>query len=500
MRLRFAPSPTGDLHVGGARTALFNWLLARQGGGSFVLRIEDTDRERSRSEHVRAIVKGLMWLGLDWDEGPVFQAEGMERHRQMGLELLERGLAYRDFTPPAEFARAREKAVSQGAGTTSRLPRALAERVSREEGDRRAAVGEDFAVRFRIPGGSTTWNDLVRGRTDFKNGEIDDFVILRSDGTPTYNLAVVSDDRDMGITHVIRGDDHISNTPKQILLYRALGKPVPAFGHLPMILGSDGRRLSKRHGARSVASYAAEGFFPEAMVNFLALLGWSPGTDQEALSRKELITRFSLERVLKKSAVFDEAKLRWLNGRYMAQMGLKALARELRRTLAQDRAEPVPPGDGNPGVEASDASPLLTREAFQRMTAALVPRSRTLAEMAKLARPYVGPVRGYEEKVARRTWHRDPERAVEILSATREVLARVSWTGEALEGEMRGLAEELGVAAGKVFQPLRLALTGSGASPGIFDVLLILGRKRSVRRVEEAVSAIRMSAVAPGAP
>ena len=476
MRLRFAPSPTGHLHVGGARTALFNWLLARRGGGGFVLRIEDTDRNRSRPEHVDAILNGLKWLGIGWDEGPYFQAAGVERHRAGALRLLDEGLAYRDFTPRGEFERARDAAVAAGKGAVTRLSRELAGRVSAAEGARRAAAGEPFAVRFLVPDGETSWRDLVHGEMRFANAEIDDFVILRGDGSPTYNLAVVSDDADTAITHVLRGDDHLSNTPKQILLYEALGLPVPEFGHLPMILGPDGKRLSKRHGARAVDAFRAEGVLPGAMVNFLALLGWSPGTDEELLSRDELVERFSLDRVLKKGAVFDPAKLFWMNGRHIAGMEAGELVAALGDALARE------------GVAREDIG--LGEEEFARMVAALVPRSRTFAEMARLARPYIGPVREYDPKAARKSWYRDPARAVAVLEAAGDRLEAVRWEEGALEDALRGLAGELGVGAGKVFQPLRLALTGSGASPGIFDVLLILGRERSLRRVGRAVGRI----------
>ncbi len=476
MRLRFAPSPTGHLHVGGARTALFNWLLARGSGGALVLRIEDTDRDRSRPEHVDAILNGLTWLGIDWDEGPYFQAAGVERHRADALRLLDEGRAYRDFTPRHEFERARDAAVAAGKGAVTRLSRELAARVPVAEGARRAAAGEPFAVRFLVPDGETSWRDLVHGEMRFANAEIDDFVILRGDGTPTYNLAVASDDADIAITHVLRGDDHLSNTPKQILLYEALGRPVPRFGHLPMILGPDGKRLSKRHGARAVDAFRAEGVLPRAMVNFLALLGWSPGTDEELLSRDELVGRFSLERVLKKGAVFDPAKLFWMNGRYIAGMEAGELVAALGDALARE------------GVAREDIG--LGEEAFARMVVALAPRSRTFTEMARLARPYVGPVREYEAKAARKNWYRDPAGAVAVLEAVGDRLAAARWEEGALEDALRGLAAELGVGAGKVFQPLRLALTGSGASPGIFDVLLILGRERSLRRVGRAVGRI----------
>ncbi len=476
MRVRFAPSPTGHLHVGGARTALFNWLLARRGGGAFVLRIEDTDRDRSRPEHVEAILNGLTWLGIDWDEGPHFQAAGVERHRSDALRLLAEGRAYRDFTPRGEFERARDAAVAAGSGAVTRLSRELAMRLPPAEQERRAEAGDPFAVRFLVPDGETSWRDLVHGDTRFANAEIDDFVILRSDGTPTYNLAVVSDDAHAAITHVLRGDDHISNTPKQILLCEALGHAVPAFGHLPMILGPDGKRLSKRHGARAVDAFAAEGVLPDAMVNFLALLGWSPGTDEELLSRDELVERFSLERVLRKGSVFDPAKLFWMNGRHIASMAPEALAAALRDALGRD------------GVAPEDIA--LGDEAFLLMAAALAPRSRTFGDMARLSRPYIGPVREYDAKATRRNWYRDPAATTAVLSAVRDRLAATPWEAAALETELRGLAGELEVGAGKVFQPLRVALTGVAASPGIFDVLLILGRERSVRRVERALGRI----------
>lgn len=476
MRLRFAPSPTGYLHVGGARTALFNWLLARGNGGAFLLRIEDTDRNRSRPEHVEAILGGLRWLGIDWDEEPVFQADGLERHRADALLLLERGSAYRDFTPQEEFERARDAAVAAGSGAVTRLSRELAARVPAAEAERRAAAGEPFAVRFRVPDGSTTWRDMVHGEKRFANSEIEDFVILRGDGTPTYNHAVVSDDAHMTVSHVIRGDDHISNTPKQILLYEALGHEVPAFGHLPMILGPDGKRLSKRHGAQAVNSYEEEGVLPEAMVNFLALLGWSPGTDEELMSRNELVVRFTMDRVLKKGSVFDPAKLYWMNGKYMGRLGTRELAVRLRRTLA---SRPSP-------AEAYE----LSDDAFRRMTEALAPRSRSFSEMATLAAPYVGPVTSYDAKAARKSWYRDPGGVAEVLKRVRAELAVAEWESESLEQSLRGLAGDLGMGAGKVFQPLRLALTGLPASPGIFDVLLILGRERSVRRIERAIHAI----------
>lgn len=501
MRLRFAPSPTGALHVGGARTALFNWLLARASGGDFVLRIEDTDRDRSRPEHVDAIVNGLAWLGLDWDEGPRFQAAGTERHRQEALALLEAGRAYRDFTPQAEFARARAEAVAAGRGSVARLPRTLAGQVSAEEGDRRAEAGEPFAVRFKVPDGVTTWEDLVHGAAQFDNAEIEDFVILRSDGSPTYNLAVASDDAEAAITHVVRGDDHLSNTPKQILLYQAWGRPPPSFGHLPLILAPGGARLSKRHGAQSVDAFRAEGVLPHAMVNFLALLGWSPGTDQELFRPDELVSRFSLDRVLKKGAVFDAEKLRWLNGRHMARAKTEDLAAALRAWTAT-RPRPAPARESAdarvPAPAAAGtatAGTALPEASFLRMVAALAPRSRTLAEMAQAAQPYLEPLKRWDPKAVRKTWRRDPTWTADLLADVSARLAGAPWREEPLEEALRELASERDVGAGRVFQPVRVALTGASASPGIGDVLMILGRDRSLRRVDAAASWIRSALI-----
>ena len=504
MRLRFAPSPTGSLHVGGARTALFNWLLARRHGGAFVLRIEDTDRDRSRPEHVDAIVNGLAWLGLDWDEGPFFQAAGAERHRRDALALLEAGRAYRDFTPQAEFAQARAETVAAGRGSVARLPRQLARRISAEEGERRAEAGEPCAIRFKVPDGVTAWDDLVHGAVRFDNAEIEDFVVLRSDGSPTYNLAVASDDAEAVITHVVRGDDHLSNTPKQILLYQAWGRPAPSFGHLPMILAPGGRRLSKRHGAQSVEAFRAQGVLPDAMTNFLALLGWSPGTDEELLSPDELVSRFSLDRVVKKGAVFDAEKLRWLNGRHMARMTTEELAVTLREwTVGHGQrvagSPPVPalaaespsPPRSAPSAAAPAPVAALPEASFRRMVAALAPRSRTLAEMAEAARPYLAPLESYDPKAVRKAWRRDPAWTAALLTDASAVLARAPWREEPLEEALQGLASDRNVGAGKVFQPLRVALTGASASPGIVDVLMILGRDRSLRRVDAAVSRLR---------
>ena len=472
-RVRFAPSPTGYLHVGGARTALFNWLLARKEGGVFILRIEDTDQERNRDEHVEAILHGLTWLGIDWDEGPLFQSEGRERHKTDALRLLAEGKAYRDFSDPAEV-----KAEAEARGLhPSRVARERADAVGPEEAERRAAAGEPFAVRFRVPDGETRFTDMVHGEMRFGNADVDDLVILRSDGTPVYNLAVVSDDHAQEITHVIRGDDHLSNTPKQALLYRALGYPEPVFGHVPLILGSDGKRLSKRHGATAVGDYEAQGILPEAMVNFLALLGWNPGDEREVMEREELVRAFTPERILKKSSVFDLEKLAWLNGRHLAATDTTRLVEAIRRRL--------PPG-GDPG-----ATRRLADDGWMgRLVELLKVRTRSVEEMADQARPFVFDALAYDAQAVEKHWRKDPGSAARFLAALAEKLRDVAWSEAVLEERVRGLAEELGVGAGKLIHPLRVALTGQAASPGIFEVLVLLGPERALERVEAALAQV----------
>jgi len=466
MRVRFAPSPTGYLHVCGARTALFNWLLARKAGGVFVLRIEDTDQQRNRDEHTEAILHGLGWLGIDWDEGPFFQSEGVDRHKEEALRLLAEGKAYRDFSDPDAV-----KAEAEARGMhPSRVAREKADAMGQEESERRAAAGEPFAIRFRVPDGETRFTDLVHGEMRFGNDDIDDLVILRSDGTPVYNLAVVSDDHAMGITHVIRGDDHLSNTPKQALLYRALGYPEPTFGHVPLILGTDGKRLSKRHGATAVGDYEAQGILPEAMVNFLALLGWNPGDEREVMSREELVEAFTAERILKKSSVFDLEKLSWLNGRHLAETPTVELLSRVRTRLGGV--------DGTAAVRLDDDAWMTT------LVELLKVRARTVDEIAVQARPYVGDVLEYDEQAVAKHWRKDPPEAAARLEAVAARLRSAEWTEEALEATLRGLAEEMGVGAGKLIHPLRVALTGQAASPGIFEVLVLLGRERALERIE----------------
>jgi glutamyl-tRNA synthetase len=475
LRVRFAPSPTGYLHVGGARTALFNWLLARRMGGVFVLRIEDTDRDRSSEAHTQAILDGMRWLGLDWDEGPFFQAEGIERHQQDALRLLREGKAYRDFMAPEALARLR----TEDPDRVIRAPREAAEALGHEEAEVRAAAGEPHAIRFRVPEGETIWEDAVHGPVRFRNQDIEDLVLLRSDGTPTYNLAVVSDDAASGITLVMRGDDHISNTPKQILLHEALGYAVPAFAHLPMILGPDGKRLSKRHGATAVGEYRAQGILPEAMVNFLAFLGWNPGTEEEVFTTDALITHFSLDRVQKKSAIFDPTRLAWLNGRHLAQSPTEVVAAEAIALLG-----PLP----------SEEQAWVDRDGgrwFHDLVDLLKVRSRTIDELARATRLYTASLPDLDPAAADRHWLREPAVARTYLEATVQALSTApDWTLGGLEVQIRGVADSLGAGAGKVIHPLRVALTGQSASPGIFEVLVVLGKERSLARIQWALDQI----------
>ncbi len=326
--VRFAPSPTGYLHVGGARTAIFNWLFARSTGGKFLLRIEDTDKERSSEEMVRAILDGLKWLGLDWDEPPMRQSNRSARHRAECLRLLESGHAYWCRCSAQEVEERRTQLWDRG--VAYRCPELCRNSLSTQAPD------ENAVLRFKVPEGKTHFNDIVHDAITFENSEIEDFVLLRSDGTPVYNVAVVVDDHDMDITHILRGDDHLSNTPKQIQLYRALGYDVPQFGHLPLILGPDKKRLSKRHGATAIGEYQMRGYLPSALVNYLALLGWSPGGDREIMTLDELIEAFDIRRVLKKSAVFDEEKLRWINGQHIRRLSISELMERLRPYIDGD--------------------------------------------------------------------------------------------------------------------------------------------------------------------
>ena len=474
-RLRFAPSPTGYLHVGGARTALFNWLYARKYGGQFLLRIEDTDKARSTAESTAAIFEGLHWLGLDYDEEVVYQAANVERHVVDSVKLLEVGAAYRCFCTPAELNERRQAA--EAAKEAFKYDRRC-DRLDPGDVERRVAAGEPHVIRFRVPPGTTEWVDLVHERIAFPNKDIEDFVVLRSDRTPIYNMAVVSDDIAMRITLVMRGDDHISNTPKQILIYQALGAALPQFAHLPMIHGLDGKKLSKRHGATAVGDYQHLGILPSAMVNFLALLGWSPGGDREVMSLGDMIALFSTDGLLRKAAVFDPKKLEWMNGQHLSLMGAAQL-------------EPLV-------TPALVAAGITTHEELSKrqdwylsLIDLLRVRARTIDDIVRQARPYFADEIEYDPEAVAKQW-KDGAAAAEVLTATAERLTLLpEWTAPAMEEALRALAEERAMTAGKIFQPLRVALTGLSVSPGIFDVLLMLGRERSLARIATGARAAR---------
>ncbi len=475
-RLRFAPSPTGYLHVGGARTALLNWLWVRKYGGQFLLRIEDTDRARSTDESTRGIFEGLEWLGLMWDEDVTFQGANLARHQTDARRLLESGAAYRCFCTPAELDERRKAAEAKG--EAFRYDRRCAN-LAADDVATRVAKGAPFSIRFRMPEGETSWTDLVHGDITFANKDIGegDFIILRSDATPIYNLAVVSDDIDARITLVMRGDDHISNTPKQILLYQALGAPIPDFAHLPMIHGTDGKKLSKRRGAAAVGDYQHLGILPQAMLNFLALLGWSPGGDVEIMSVPEMIERFSTDGLLKKAAIFDTQKLEWMNGQYLAAMPAVELAPYATRAIV--------------AAGLATEAELANRGAwYLGLIDLLKVRARTLDELARQATPYLRVTIAYDPEAVEKQW-KDRPATRNLLVAVRDTLTTTDpWEPGPMEANLRRVADQHGVGAGKLFQPLRVALTGSAASPGIFDVLLLLGRERSLERIDAAVSFI----------
>jgi glutamyl-tRNA synthetase len=469
VRTRFAPSPTGYLHIGGARTALFNWLFARHHGGKFVLRIEDTDVARSTRESIAAILDGMKWLGLDWDEGPFFQSQRLEIYRDHADRLLKKGLSYRCWCTPEELE-ARRKAALAG-GRPPGYDGRCRERTDEPEGP--------YAVRFKVHPGTIPFHDLVKGPISFDLKEIEDFVILRSDGTPTYNLSVVADDSTMEINYVIRGDDHVANTPKQILLYEALGYPVPRFAHLPMILGSDRTRLSKRHGATSVMAYREMGYLPHALVNYLARLGWSHG-DQEIFSLSELIEKFSLEAVGKSSGVFNPEKLLWLNHHYIKESSPDALI------------EPLLPFVESMGIKAAGDVRL------PAIINTLKERAKTLKEMAEAGLFYFKEDVEYDEKAAKKFL--TPDRAGIFETLVEKLSTLEPFTEGKVEEVFNAILEEKGLKLGKVAQPVRVALTGTTVSPGIFETIAALGKTKTVQRLKKAASYINETSTLPSGP
>lgn len=472
--LRFAPSPTGYLHVGGARTAIFNWLSARKSGGKFLLRIEDTDRERSTDESIQQILDSLKWLGIDWDGEVEYQSRQEGRHKKVVDELLAKGHAYRCFCSKKVLDEKRlnsqkEKQIYRYDGACRNL--------SEKEIQSKLEAGEPYSVRLKIPSGEVEFNDLVHGENRVQNETIDDFIILRSDGTPIYQLAVVVDDHDMGITKVLRGDDHLSNTPKQILLYKAMGWDIPDFGHVPLILGPDKVRLSKRHGATSVEEFQKDGIFPESLFNFLCLLGWSPGDDTEIMTKDELIKRFDEKRINKRSAVFDITKLYWMNGKYLSNMSVTDLLPEVERRLR--KADIV--------IAESD------KKRFGMLVELQKDRVRTISELVDALCLFFEDPREFEEKGVRKHFLKDGvlDLMMALIRGLSEPEAGLFNDTVNPENFIRNLAEEKNISAAKIIHPLRLALTGKTVSPGIFELVYILGKDKVLRRIEKAIGYIR---------
>jgi glutamyl-tRNA synthetase len=453
MRVRFAPSPTGYLHVGGARTALYNWLLARQRpDGVFLLRIEDTDRERSTDEAIDHILGGLRWLELDWDEGPFRQTERADRYAEHLERLLGSGAAYWDVATADDVRRAKEGAGGAG-----------------YRGSEVAEGTPGAAVRLRVPDdGATVVEDVIRGAASFENRLLDDFVIARADRSPLYNFAVAVDDLEMGITHVVRGDDHLSNTPRQLLVLAALGGQPPVYAHLPLLHGTDGKPLSKRHGAVSVDEFRAAGYLPEAVRNYLALLGWGYDETTEIFTTDALVERFALERVSRSPAVFDEQKLRWMSGQYVRQLSVAELTERLRAYLRDQGL----PGADDPRLE--------------RAAAAVQEKIATLAEFTNLAGFAFEPVKvdpAAWEKVMRK------DGAVDALTRVRSRLAEVEpFDEDGIERALRAVVEELAAKPGKVFQPLRVAITGKTVSAGVFESVALLGKEETLARIDSALA------------
>lgn len=484
VRVRFAPSPTGYLHVGGARTALFNWLFARQHKGVFVLRIEDTDLARSTQEATQAILDALEYLGLDWDEGPkkegdygpYYQSKRLELYREYAQRLVEQGRAYRCYCPPAELEQRREEQIKRGEPT--HYDRSCLH-LSAEEEARYQAEGRIPVLRFRsLDEGVTEVDDLIRGSVRFDNvAQVDDFVIMKSDGMPTYNFAVVVDDALMRITHVIRGEDHLSNTPKQIQIYEALGFSVPKFAHIPMILGPDRALLSKRHGATSVTQFKKDGYLSTAMVNYLALLGWSYDDAQTLFSVPELVEKFSLEKVSKNPAVFDIQKLEWMNGVYIRELSLEELFDE------------VLPYWQEAGFVPAEISPEL-KDYCLRILQELQPRFKLLAEAVDLARYFFTDDYQYNPEAVEQVLTKP--QVEEILEYAAEAVASVP---ELDEEHLKPLFKEglakFGVKMGGLIQPLRVAVTGTNVSPGIYEVLALVGRDRALQRIERTLKMLK---------
>ena len=483
VRVRFAPSPTGKLHVGGARTAIYNWAFARANGGTFILRIDDTDPTRSTDENTQVILRAMRWLGLDWDEGPeaggdygpYFQTERMDLYREAAERLVAEGKAYYCFCTPEKLAADREAAAKrhdsfQGYQRTCR-------NIDPEVAQARVDAGEPYTIRIKVPEdrGDVVVRDAVHGDVTFNAKELDDFIIFRSDGTPTYNFATVVDDASMGITHIIRGDDHLSNTPRQVMVYEALGAPVPTFAHISMILGADGKKLSKRHGATSVEEYRDAGYLSDAFVNYLALLGWAPDGESTVISRERLASEFSLDHVSKNPAIMDPKKLDFINAEYLHAMDDAQFADEVLI----------------PQLHAADLEPVgeCTHDAdwYDLLAAALKPRTTLSPDVVAQAQFLYtdDDALEYDPKAVKKWLAKQGAR--QALDAAGEVLSGLDdWSAESIEQALDPLPEKLGMGKGKVFQPIRVACVGCAVSPGIGETLALLGREHTLARIDRA--------------
>ncbi len=485
VRVRFAPSPTGKLHVGGARTAIYNWAFARANNGTFILRIDDTDPTRSTEENTQIILRAMRWLGLDWDEGPeaggdfgpYFQTQRLDLYREAAQRLVEQGRAYYCFCTPQQLEEARQAAVDrhdsfQGYQRTCR-------NIDPAEAQARVDAGEPYTIRIKVPEdrGDVVVHDAVHGDVIFNAKELDDFIIFRSDGTPTYNFATVVDDAAMGITHVIRGDDHLSNTPRQVVVYEALGAPVPTFAHISMILGADGKKLSKRHGATSVEEYRDAGYLSDAFVNYLALLGWAPDGESTIVSRQRLASEFSLDHVSKNPAIMDPAKLDYVNAEYLHALSNEEFAREI-----------LLPELVRAGLE-DEAAPLHDAAWYELAAEAFKPRTTLSPDVVGQARYLYTADEDleYDPKAVKRWLSK--QGAGDALDAAEQALQQIpkdQWHAAAIEAALDPLPAELGMGKGKVFQPIRVAAVGGSASPGIGETLELLGKEHTIARIDRA--------------
>jgi len=477
IRVRFAPSPTGYLHVGGARTALFNWLFARGQGGTMVLRIEDTDAERNKPELVNGILEGLKWLGVDWDEGPFYQSQRTALYLEAARKCLANGTAFLCYCAAEKYVGGDHAELGAETAKVRRVTRC-----SCRDG-KPSASGVKPAVRFKVPvGGTTKFLDVVFGEREFSNDEIEDFVLLRSGkgdeefGQAMYQMSVVVDDIDMRITHVIRGADHISNTPKQVLLYRAMGAAIPFFAHLPLILGADKSRLSKRHGATDVNMYRTEGFLPEAFRNFLALLGWAPGGDEEFLRTSQLLEKFSLQGVSRTNAVFDRPKLEWFNTQYLQKLPIDELLPEVEAQLRRS------------GLWKDEWAAGAGREWFSKTVDLLRPRVRLLPDFASWSRAFFSDEFERDPAAKEKFW-KEPAKIKELLRKTADALAALTeWSHDPCDHATRAVAEAAGVKAGLLINAIRVAIVGQAVAPPLFDTMVVLGQERVVRRLRDAVT------------